>query len=267
MLRVGFLQFEPVFGDVTGNLARIEAALEPARGRADLLVLPELATTGYNFTSREELAGLAEPVPDGPSTRRLVALAGHLGAHLVVGLAEGAAEGRLYNSAALLAPAGWIGTYRKVHLYDREKLTFEPGDLGFPVHDLSGPVSARVGMMVCFDWRFPEAARRLALAGADVIAHPSNLVGPWCPAAMITRCLENRVFAVTANRTGAEDRGGHRLAFTGRSQVVDPDGVVRAAADESEERLEIVEIDLEAARKKSINANNDLFGDRHPEYY
>lgn len=274
MWRIGFLQFEPVFGDVAGNLARIEAALEPARGGADLLVLPELATTGYNFVSRQELASLAEPVPDGPSTRRLTALAARLGAHLVVGLAEAApaesgtaAGGALYNSAALIGPGGWIGTYRKVHLYDREKLLFDPGNLGFPVHGLSGPISARVGMMICFDWRFPEAARRLALSGADLIAHPSNLVGPWCQAAMVTRCLENRVFAVTANRTGSEDRGGHRLDFTGQSQIVNPDGVVLVRAGDTGPGLSIVEIDPPAARQKSINANNDLFGDRRPEFY
>jgi predicted amidohydrolase len=266
MWRVGFLQFEPAFGDVAANLDRLEAALEPARGRADLIVLPELATTGYNVLSREELAGLAEPVPDGPATRRLVRLAAHLNAHLVVGLAESAGEA-LYNSAALLGPAGWIGTYRKVHLYDREKLVFDPGNLGFPVHGLPGPDSPLVGMMICFDWRFPEAARRLALAGADLIAHPSNLVGPWCQAAMVTRGLENRVFAVTANRTGVEDRGGHRLAFTGRSQVVDPDGTILVQVGETGTHLEIVEIDVAAARRKSINANNDLFGDRHPDYY
>jgi predicted amidohydrolase len=119
--------------------------------------------------------------------------------------------------------------------------------------------------MVCFDWRFPEAARSLALGGADVIAHPSNLLKPWCQAAMITRCLENRVYAITANRTGVEDRGGVRLEFTGSSQVVDPDGQVLAIATES--GVQVVDVDLSKARRKNVNEHNHLIADRRPGQY
>jgi predicted amidohydrolase len=263
-MRVGFVQYEPAFGAVAANLAGIEAAVEAA-GRADLMVLPELATTGYNFASPEEAESLAEPVP-GPSTERLAALARRLETWLVVGIAE-SAGGRRYNSAALIGPSGWVGTYRKLHLYDREKLFFGPGDLGLPVFELPVPGRPVIGMMICFDWRFPEAARGLALAGADVIAHPSNLVLTLCQAAMVTRCLENRVFAITANRTGVEDRAGVRIGFTGGSQIVDPAGKVLAAADPTNPGSAVVTIDVAEARNKAVNSRNDLWADRRVEEY
>lgn len=268
MLRVGFCQFLPRFGDVSANLDRIDAALRGVR--ADLVVLPELATTGYNFTSPAEAAALAEPVPGGPTIRRLEAIARREGAHIVAGMAERAAAGAspvVYNSAALITPGGFGGLYRKVHLYSRETTLFAPGDLGFPVFTLDAPGRPRVGIMVCFDWRFPESARTLALAGADILAHPTNLVEAWCQAAMVTRCIENRVFAVTANRTGREERGGVSIAFTGRSQVLDPGGRVLAAADAEEEKLAVVEVDPEEARRKKINPYNDVLGDRRPGQY
>lgn len=268
MTRIGFLQFEPLFGRVDHNLDRIEKLLSGCP--ADLVVIPELASTGYNFTSPPELEELAEPIPGGPATRRLEQIARRERVSLVAGIAERLESGSgavFYNSAVLVTPDGYAGTYRKVHLFDREKLFFQPGDLGFPVFTLPGPGAVRVGIMVCFDWRFPEAARSLALEGADVIAHPSNLLKPWCQAAMVTRCLENRVFAITANRTGVEDRGGVRLEFTGASQVVDPGGRVLAAANGGEECLRLVEVDLMAARRKTVNDHNDLLADRRPDQY
>jgi predicted amidohydrolase len=268
MARIGFLQFEPLFGRVDHNLDRIGECLSGCA--ADLVVVPELASTGYNFASRQELDELAEAIPGGATTKRLEEIARREQVSLVAGIAERQETGHgavFYNSAVLVTPHGHAGTYRKVHLFDREKLFFRPGDLGFPVYTLPGPGEIRVGIMVCFDWRFPEAARSLALGGADVIAHPSNLLKPWCQAAMVTRCLENRVFAITANRTGMEDRGGVRLEFTGASQAVDPGGRVLAAANGSEECLRLVEVDLQAARRKTVNDHNDLLADRRPDQY
>ncbi len=174
---------------------------------ADLLVLPELFNTGYLITSKEEIRALAEEVPGGRTTQRLAALAKRSGVHLVAGMAERSGD-RIFNAAVLISPSGHVATYRKVHLFFEEKLWFDPGDGEFPVYDIG---LCRVGMMVCFDWFFPESARMLALKGAQVICHPSNLVLPYCQTAMVTRCLENRVFAVTCNRTGTEQRGGKVL--------------------------------------------------------
>jgi len=121
--------------------------------------------------------------------------------------------------------------------------------------------------MICFDWIFPETTRILALKGADVICHCANLVLPYCQEAMVTRCLENRVFAVTANRTGTETRGEKSLHFTGKSQITGPDGSILYRAGEATEECGVVEIDPTLARNKVINPYNDAFGSRRNEYY
>ena len=163
-MKVGYFQFNPVFGEVTRNLNSASERL--AQVECDLLVLPELFATGYQFVSTGEARALAEEVPNGPTTTRLVELAGARNMYLVAGLAERAGD-RVYNSAVLVGPSGLVGLYRKTHLFDEEMLHFSPGDTGFPVFDIG---QARVGVMVCFDWFYPESARTLALKGADLIA-------------------------------------------------------------------------------------------------
>lgn len=258
----GFLQFDPIFGDVKGNLCRVLQALSGKR--ADLVVLPELFNTGYQFISRDEVVALSEEVPSGFTTRGLIELSKQANVHIVAGMAE-RNGGSFYNSAVLTGPAGFIGVYRKTHLFFEEKLWFSPGDTGFKVWKT--PIG-NIGIMICFDWFFPESARTLALKGADVIAHPANLVLPYCPDAMPTRCLENRVYAVTANRTGKEERGGkERLQFIGTSEIVSPNGDVlcRAAKDSAE--FGSAEVDIAAARNKDLNSFNNLFEDRRKEFY
>jgi predicted amidohydrolase len=122
--------------------------------------------------------------------------------------------------------------------------------------------------MVCFDWFYPEAARTLALKGADILCHPSNLVLPFCPDGMVTRCLENRVFSITANRIGAEARGGKKpLTFIGTSEVVTPNGRVLERAPRDQDAVAVVEIDPSEARNKALNPYNDLLADRRPALY
>ncbi len=261
-MRVGYFQFDPVFGEVATNLDVVTARLEQAE--ADLMVLPELFATGYQFTSQEEVARLAEAVPDGPTTQRLVEIAARRKMTIVAGLAERAGS-NYFNSAVVVGPKGFIGCYRKTHLFFEETLFFSPGDSGFQVWDI-GP--AKIGVMICFDWYYPEAARTLALLGAEIIAHPSNLVLPNCPDSMVTRCLENRIFSVTANRIGSEARGGKdRLTFIGLSEVVSPRGRILHRAPRETEDLTIVEIDPGEARDKALNTYNDLLRDRRPALY
>jgi len=258
-MRVGFLQMRPRFGDVEGNVDRVEEAL---RGTRDaLVVLPELCTTGYVFVSRSETAALAERA-DGPTLDRFRSLARRNRLVLCGGFAERQGR-RLYNSAFTVTPAGKTHVYRKVHLFDREKLVFDVAPPRFEVFR----ATARLGMMICFDWVFPEACRSLAVQGADIVLHPSNLVLPYCQNAMTTRCLENGVFAITCNRVGSESRGGKILRFTGGSQVVDPRGRVLVRASVDDEELRLVDIDPEAARDKGLTARNDLLADRRPEAY
>jgi predicted amidohydrolase len=171
-----------------------------------------------------------------------------------------------------------IAHYRKTHLFGGEQDLFLPGDSGFRVFDYTprSGARARIGLMVCFDWYFPESARTLALRGVQVIAHPSNLVLPHCQTAMVTRCLENRVFAITTNRWGTEDlpdtgSGARSLTFTGASQVVTPNGERVAQAPLEGDCVRVVEIDPAQADDKHPTAGsqlrNDLLKDRRPEMY
>lgn len=121
--------------------------------------------------------------------------------------------------------------------------------------------------MICFDWVFPEAARTLALRGADLLCHPANLVLNYCQRAMQTRSLENGVFSITANRTGTERRPRGELSFTGQSQIVGTRGEIIASAGPDEEAVVIREVDPAAAREKMMTANNHLLADRRPAFY
>jgi len=209
-LTVASLQNSPEFGNIRANLHDLIGLLPPG---CDLAVLPELCATGYQFRDRDEVMDLAEVIAPGhepgPITTRLSEVAEASGTTIIAGVAERDGD-RLFNSAVLLRPDGSRSIYRKIHLFMDEKKLFDPGDLGFSVVDACG---VKVGMMVCFDWIFPESARTLALQGAQIIAHPSNLVLPWCPQAMITRSLENGVFTMTANRIGRELRTDTPLEF------------------------------------------------------
>ena len=171
---------------------------------------------------------------------------------------------RLYNSASLVGPYGMMGLYRKVHLFNRETLLFSPGDLGFPVFNL--PVG-RIGMMICYDWIYPECARTLALKGAQLIAHPSNLVLPHCPDAIVTRSIENHIFCATADRIGTEDRGGMSFTFIGKSEIVSTQGKILERLGTEKEGVAVVDIDLQDAREKKINQYNDLLKDRRSNQY
>ena len=258
-MRAGYLQFNPRFGEKDANLARVRDFLEGTK--SDLIVLPELFATGYVFESREELLALAEP-PGGKTFEVLADLSRKTGATIVAGIAELDGD-RCFNSCFAFSAGNMIGGYRKVHLFDREKSLFTPGDKGFVVLEVNG---VRLGLMICFDWIFPESARILALMGAQIICHPANLVLAHCPQAMITRCLENRVFAVTADRTGTESRSGLEMKFIGTSQIVGPGGEVLVRAGE-DEVIQIIDINPALADNKRVTPANDLLADRRPEFY
>ncbi len=260
-MRLAFVQFSPSFGKVSENISQ---ALTLADGvEAELYVFPELFSSGYQFKDRDELAGLAEPVTGGPAVERLAEWCRSRGAFACAGVPEADGDA-LYNSAVLIGPDGLRGVYRKVHLFWREKDIFDvPAEDGFEVYDIG---LAQVGMMVCFDWIFPEVARILALRGAQVILHPANLVLPSCPAAMVTRCTENRVFAVTANRTGSEDRWGEAMTFIGQSQIVNPRGEVLLRLEDEEAAVSI-DVNPAEADDKFVTPQNDVLADRRPDLY
>ncbi len=260
-LKAGFLQFEPEFGEIEQNISIITDMLQTTE--FDLMVLPELCTTGYQFVSIDEVMALAE-APDGLLGQVLQGLAREKQAVIVAGFAERFGD-TVFNSAVVVGPAGILAVYRKAHLFFKEKEFFSPGDTPFVPVDTG--LGYRLGTMICFDWMFPEAARSLALGGAGVIAHPANLVLPWCQRAMFARAVENRIFAITANRFGTEARVPESpLAFTGGSQIMTPDGEVIAKAGPSEAVAMTREIDLYTSNPQ-LNSLNHLYRDRRTDLY
>ncbi len=260
-MRVGFYQFRPLFGKVEKNLDKVLSTLDGTD--ADLIVLPELAFTGYYFSGRQEAYDLAQDVTSSYVIEQLVELCKKNNFYLVSGFCEKYLD-QCFNSSVLIGPQGLLQTYRKIHLFNEEKNIFSPGDTPLKVYSIG---DVKVGMMVCFDWAFPEVTRTLALLDADIICHPSNLVLSWCQDTMLTRCLENRVFAITTNRYGADQRPHGELKFTGKSQIVEPGGRLLHRARAQRDEIFIAGIDPKLARNKHITPLNDLLVDRRPEFY
>ncbi|MEE9443643.1 MAG: nitrilase-related carbon-nitrogen hydrolase [candidate division Zixibacteria bacterium] len=259
-LRVGILQFKPKLGDVDSNLKAIKGYL--SRRKFDLAVLPELATTGYNFPDRAYLEKVSE-TRNGNSTEFFKYLSAKTGGAIVWGMAE-KSRGKIYNTVILTTPEGNQFHYRKTHLFFREKEIFDHGNTGFNVFEWRG---VKIGLMICFDWIFPEAARTLALKGSQIICHPSNLVMHYCQDAMITRSIENGVFCVLTNRVGVENTAGIRLKFTGGSQVTDTRGKRILRFTHYEQAFKTVKVNPSKADIKRVNDYNHLFDDRVVKYY
>ncbi|WP_225774952.1 nitrilase family protein [Pseudomonas sp. Marseille-Q5115] len=274
-VRVAVVQFDPQCGVDNGpsNLAQGLALAENAVANgANLIVLPELCNTGYAFRGRTEAYALAEPVPEGPSVQCWEAFSSKHRVYLAAGVAE--REGaRLYDTAVLVGPEGYIGKYRKAHLWNAEKLWFRPGDLGFPVFETA---IGRIGLMICWDVWFPEVPRLLALQGADIICSLNNWV--WTPPPLfdeagkcmasyltITAAHANNVFIAAANRVGC-DRGDR---FLGCSLIAGTNGwPLGRVAGAQEETILYADIDLVSARSAPIwNSLNDLPRDRRTDLY
>jgi predicted amidohydrolase len=262
-LRLAVVQFSPRFGRKADNLRRMEALVSETR--ADIMVFPELCTTGYFFTSRDEVAAVAE-TPDGESGEVFRALAKHHNAVVVAGWAE-ADQGRLFNSCLVVLPEQREPfVYRKTHLFYKETQCFDAGDTGFfVVHDAVRDV--RIGPMVCYDWRFPESARVLTLLGADLIACPANLVTEAWHLVMPARAIENKVYVAVANRAGTETQAGEELAFKGSSAIYDWSGRALQQAGPNADTVIVAEIHPAETRDKSFNPLNNVLRDRRPEFY
>ena len=258
-MKIGYMQFAPVLGNVEATMAKIERLSRGCAG-ADVMVLPELCNSGYNFESAEQAWATSERIDRGVFVEFLVSLCRRLNCHIVSGLNEQDGE-HLYNSAVLVGPQGYVGRYRKLHLFLNEKDHFQPGNGGLPLFDKG---LCRVGMLVCFDWQFPEVWRILALRGVDVICHPSNLVLPGrAQRAVPIHALTNRIYTVTANRVGREGD----LTFTGLSTIADPAGEVLFQASATEDAVDLVDVDIRLARDKQVTARNHSFNDRRPGEY
>lgn len=274
-VRIGVVQCDPKVG--VENLDRNHEAVlgylqDAAKKGAKLVVLPELVTTGYCFTGREEAFAHSETVPDGRAVQSWMAFAAKHDMYIVGCIVERDGN-RLFDTAVLVGPEGYIGRYRKTHLWNNEKLWFTPGDEGYPVFETR---IGRIGLLVCWDIWFPETSRIVAQQGADIICTPTNWV--WTPPPLydangicmaayltITAAHANNVFIAAADRVGQERGAG----FMGNSLIASTNGwPVGEVAGPSEETILYADIDLAAARVAPIwNQLNDLHRDRRTDLY
>jgi 5-aminopentanamidase len=266
-VRVAVHQLAPVVGDLEGNRARARAAIEAAADAgARIVVLPELASSGYVFRDAGEAAELAEPA-DGPTVAGWAELAAALDLVVVGGFAEDA--GRLYNSAAVVDASGLRAVYRKVHLWDRESLVFTPGDAPPAVVDTP---HGRIGAIVCYDLEFPEWVRLAALEGAELLCVPTNW--PREPRPHGERPMEvlrtmvaaatNRMAIAACDRCG-DERG---VTWVAGSAIAGADGWLLAGPPpRAEPFLLTADVDLAASRDKALGPRNDALADRRPALY
>jgi beta-ureidopropionase len=262
MLNVSAIQFSPAFLDLELNRKKITHLIETdiSNHNSKLIVLPELAFSGYNFEASSQVKKTAEEIPHSESCELLANLAMSHEIFIVAGINERAGD-NYYNSCVAFGPNGYITTYRKIQLYAREKEFFTPGDLPLQIFSIE---DYKIGLMVCFDWFYPEIPRSLALMGADLVCHVMNAVIPDGAYLGDTyHCRWNRIFIVLANRIGAEGD----LTFIGRSTIIDPSGQILAQATPDSEEIIASQVDPLSARNKKINAYNDLLNDRRPNFY
>lgn len=265
-VRGAFVQTFPNFGK---NEENVDDAIKIAsKVKSDLYVFPELCNSGYAFTSKEEAELLSESLQSGKSVEKFLSFSDRKKCCVVAGLAEKDNQGRVYNSSVVIERGKVLGTYRKMHLFYREKLWFAPSMSGFKIFDLQ-TLNCKIGVLICFDWIFPEASREVMLRGADIICHPSNLVLPGkAQIGMMTRAFENRVFVITANRIGRENRGPKdNFKFTGNSQIISPLMGKIAFANATEEVARAARLDISLSRNKNATSMNNLLEDRRLQFY
>tara|TARA_B100001750_G_scaffold246465_1_gene268865 strand:- start:2521 stop:3336 length:816 start_codon:yes stop_codon:yes gene_type:complete len=260
-MNLSFVQTNPKFGEIELN---VQKAMKLAnRAKEGIIVFPELFNTGYAFKNRTELKGLSENVKTGYTSKQLIKFSRLKNSTIIAGIAE-KANGKFYNTAIIISKGKFIGKYRKIHLFYKEKNIFTPGKK-IGLFKIDG---VNIGIIICFDWIFPELSRKLAIRGVDVIVHPSNLILKGLgQRAMLTRSVENRIFTITANRIGIENRDNStrnnemNYKFTGESQITSPNMKILAKAESNKQICKSVTVDIFEARNKNITKMNNLLND------
>ena len=260
-MKIATVQNSPVFGKKDKNIDDLLKMMESVE--AELYILPELSYSGYQFISAEETRSLADKAGS-DNVMRFAEWSKKHNSAVIFGFPEAAEDGKVYNSSLFVTPEGDKHIYRKSHLFYKEKLFFAPGNTGFFVNEWRG---IKIGLAICFDWYFSESFRTLALLGADLIAHCTNIVMPYFQRAAFARAIENKVYIATSNRIGTEERDGEKLTYTGESVIVDPLGNYLVDAPTDKTGVFVAEIDTKLSRNKKLNDFNDVIGDRRTIFY
>ncbi len=257
-MKTSIIQFRPEFANEHANTVKVDKILEQVKA-SDIVVLPELANTGYNFLNRQQAFSLAGRPEKSQFVEMLAQHAQKNKQIIVTGFHELSGD-KLFNSSLMITEGGIVGTYRKVHLFMHEKEIFASGDLGFPVFDVNG---LKLGMLICFDYLFPEAWRIMGLRGARIVLHPSNLITQNARIAIPAQAMTNRFFIITANRIGTE----RTVTFNGHSFITDPSGKVVAQLPHNKEDVLTYDVNVSMAEDKLITPLNHVFEDRFPDQY
>ncbi len=257
-MKVAQIQFYPELGNCSGNQSKIEALLKDT-GDASLIVLPELANCGYKFKNRDHAYSVASEKECLNYVPFLIDYCKKNGVFIVSGYMEKQNDD-LYNSAVLVSPDGIVGNYRKMHLFMDEKKIFKSGDAGLPVFNMG---EFKIGMLICFDYLFPEVWRIMALKGADIVVHPSNLITRNAYIVVPAQALMNGYYVISSNRIGTDED----ITFCGKSFVSDPRGKVISEMGEFEEGVRLIDINPLQSRDKFVTSGNHIFDDRQPENY
>ena len=257
-MKIATVQNSPIFGKKESNINDLIKMMDSTE--AELYILPEMSYSGYQLVSTEEAASLADKV----DSDNIMRFAEWSNSAVIFGFPEAAEDGKIYNSSVFITPEGDRHIYRKSHLFYKEKIFYAPGNTGFFVKEWHG---VKIGQAICFDWYFSESFRTLALLGADLIAHCTNIVMPYFQRAAFARAIENRVYIATSNRIGTEERDGEKLTYTGESVIVDPLGNYLVDAPSDKTGVFTAEIDTKLSRNKKLNDFNDVIGDRRTVFY
>ena len=260
-MKIATVQNSPLFGEKEKNIDDLLKMMESVE--AELYILPELSYSGYQMVSKEEAAALADKVGS-DNVMRFAEWSKRHGSAVIFGFPEAAEDGKIYNSSLFVTPEGERHIYRKSHLFYKEKIFFAPGNTGFFVHEWHG---VKIGQAICFDWYFSESFRTLALLGADLIAHCTNIVMPYFQRAAFARAIENKIYIATSNRIGTEERDGEKLTYTGESVIVDPLGNYLVDAPSDKAGVFTADVDTKLSRNKKLNDFNDVIGDRRTIFY
>ena len=258
MLKLAQIQFAPQLGGLQNNLNKVEELIGKAE-QAEFIILPELANSGYNFTDRKHAMALASTVERSDFVEMLRVKSRNQNQYIVSGFHEKDGN-ELFNTSLFISPNGEIGKYRKIHLFMNEKEIFSKGNLGLPVFQTD---DFTMGMLICFDYLFPEVWRIMALKGAEFIAHPSNLVTNKAFKVVPAQAVINRFFIFTTNRIGSE----RDISFSGKTFAVDIEGDVISEASPENEEILFTEFNPSLAHNKMITEKNHVLYDRFPDEY